>query len=69
MFTSSATGGDGKPIFEMLNSVTLTARGDKTELRLEVRALTITGDAAYPLQGMTQGWTETIERLQAEVEG
>ena len=67
VFTSSATAADGKPMFEMLNSVTFTARGEQTEVRLEVRALMITGDAARPLQGMTQGWTESLDRLQDEV--
>lgn len=67
VFTSSAPNREDKPMFEMLNTVTFTERGGKTELTLEVRALMVTGDAAYPLQGMTQGWTETLDRLGAEV--
>lgn len=67
VFVSSAPGRDGKPMFELLNTVTFTARGGKTELKLDVRVIMLTGDAARPLQGMTQGWTETLERLQAEV--
>lgn len=67
VFMSSAAGPDGKPMFEMLNTVTFTERNGKTELRLDVRALMVTGLAARPLQGMTQGWTETLERLQNEV--
>ncbi|HTA44316.1 MAG TPA: SRPBCC domain-containing protein [Bryobacteraceae bacterium] len=67
VFTSSATNRNGERMFEMLNTVTFAERGGKTEMTLDVRALMVTGDAAYPLQGMTQGWTETLERLGAEV--
>jgi len=69
VFTSWAHMRDGKPMFEMLNTVTFTERGGKTEMRLEVRALMVTGDAAGPLSGMTVGWMQTIDRLQEEVEG
>ena len=69
VFTSKALGPNGQPMFEMLNTVTFADRGDKTELTLHVRALTLTGDAAGPLQGMTQGWSETLERLGEEVTG
>ena len=68
VFTSSAPNRNGEPMFEMLNTVTFVERGSKTEVTVEVRATMVTGDAAYPLQGMTQGWTETLERLGAEVE-
>lgn len=68
VFTSSAPGRDGNPMFEMLNTVTFSERGGKTELTLDVRALMVTGDAARPLQGMTQGWTETLDKLGADVE-
>jgi uncharacterized protein YndB with AHSA1/START domain len=68
VFTSSAPNRNGEPMFEMLNTVTFAERGGKTEITVEVRATMVTGDAAYPLQGMTQGWTETLERLGAEVE-
>jgi uncharacterized protein YndB with AHSA1/START domain len=68
VFTSSAAGHDGKPLFEMVNTVTFISRGSRTEMKLEVRAQMVTGDAAYPLQGMTIGWTQSLERLQTEIE-
>jgi hypothetical protein len=34
---------------------------------VEVRALKLTGEAARPFQGMTQGWTESLDRLGEEV--
>jgi uncharacterized protein YndB with AHSA1/START domain len=68
VFTSKALGPSGQPMFEMLNTVTFADRGGKTELTLDVRALMLTPDAARPLEGMTQGWTETLERLGEEVD-
>jgi|HubBroStandDraft_5_1064220.scaffolds.fasta_scaffold62812_2 uncharacterized protein YndB with AHSA1/START domain len=67
VFTSGANGPNGKPMFELLNTVTFAARGGKTELTVEVRALKLTGEAARPFQGMTQGWTESLDRLGEEV--
>ncbi len=69
VFTSRAMAANGQPMFEMLNTVTFAERGGKTEMTLEVCALRLTGDAAGPLAGMTQGWTESLERLEAEVGG
>lgn len=65
VFMSSAAGPDGK--LEMLNTVTFTERNGKTEMTLDVRAIMVTGLAARPLQGLTQGWTESLDRLQSEV--
>lgn len=69
VFTSWAPNQRGARMFEMLNTLTFTDLGGKTELKVDVRAVMVTGDAAYPLQGMTQGWTEMIERLKADIEG
>lgn len=66
VFRSRAVG--RKPMFEMLTTIEFVDRGEKTEMRFNTRALMVTGDAVGPLQGMTQGWTESLERLQAEVE-
>ncbi len=67
VFTSWAFGRDGERQFELLNTVTFADRGGKTEITLDVRAVMVTGDAPNPLRGMTQGWTESLERLGAEV--
>lgn len=68
VFTSWALNREGGQMFEMLNTVTFAERAGKTEMTLDVRAIMLTGDAASPLRGMTQGWTETLDRLRAEVE-
>jgi hypothetical protein len=38
-------------------------------MNFDTRAVMVTGEAAGPLQGMTQGWTESLERLKAALEG
>jgi uncharacterized protein YndB with AHSA1/START domain len=68
VFTAWAIGPNGERMFEMLTTVTFADRGDKTEMNFNTRVLKLTGAAAGPLQGMTQGWTESLERLKAEVE-
>jgi uncharacterized protein YndB with AHSA1/START domain len=65
VFMSSAPGPDGKPMFELLNTITLIDRAGKTEMTAEIRAVRITANAAFALAGMTQGWQEMLDRLQA----
>lgn len=69
VFTAYAVGPKGEKMFEMLTTVRFAERGGKTEMHFNTRAIMLTGDAAGPLAGMTQGWTESLERLKAEVEG
>ncbi len=67
VFSSWAIGPGGERMFEMLTTVTFAERGDKTEMNLNTRVVKLTGAAAGPLQGMTQGWTESLERLGEEL--
>jgi uncharacterized protein YndB with AHSA1/START domain len=69
VFSAWALNPRGERMFEMLTTVTFADRGGKTEMTFHTRAVMVTGEAAGPLQGMTQGWTESLERLKAEVEG
>ncbi len=69
VFSAWALNKQGAPMFEMLTTVTFTdLGGGRTEMNFNTRAVMVTGEAAGPLQGMTQGWTESLERLKAEVE-
>ena len=68
VFSSWAPNANGVAMFELLNEVAFADLGGKTEMTLRVRAVKVTGDAPAPLQGMAQGFTEMIERLQAYVE-
>jgi uncharacterized protein YndB with AHSA1/START domain len=69
VFRAWALNQRGERMFEMETTVIFAERGGKTEMKFETRAVKVTGEAAGPLSGMTQGWTESLERLKAEVEG
>jgi uncharacterized protein YndB with AHSA1/START domain len=53
----------GNPKLAVLNIVTFTDHGGKTKLVLHAIVVTATDEAAFALQGMEQGWTESLERL------
>ena len=53
----------GEVVFENLNTVTLTERGDKTVLTLDVRVLRANAAAPKYLIGMHEGWQQTLDRL------
>jgi uncharacterized protein YndB with AHSA1/START domain len=67
VFTSSALDGNGHPLFEVLNTVTFAAEGDKTKLTVHASVSKVTGDAAPHLAGMEQGWSMTLDRLAEEL--
>ena len=63
VFISAALDEEGEPLFEVLNTVTLTERSGKTLLTLEARVVKSTAKGAPYLAGMEMGWTQTIDRL------
>jgi uncharacterized protein YndB with AHSA1/START domain len=63
VFTSAALDEEGRPLFEVLNTVTFAEQGGKTTLTTQARVVTSTAGAAPYLQGMETGWTQTLERL------
>jgi len=66
VFTSSIGGGK---VHENLNEVTFADKDGKTEMILKVTVLRTTPEFAKSLAGMEQGWTESLEKLEALVEG
>ena len=68
IFTSSALDAQGRPLFEVLTTVTLAEHGGKTTLTVHAKVLSATAQAALHLAGMDAGWAQTLERLQAHVE-
>ena len=68
VFTSAALDEEGKPLFEVLNTVTFADQGGKTKLTVEAKVVKSTAKAAPYLDGMGEGWKQTIERLAAYVE-
>ena len=69
VFISAALDNNGEPLFEVLNTVTFAAEGDKTRLTLHARVSKVRGEAAPYLAGMEEGWSMSLDRLADEVKG
>jgi uncharacterized protein YndB with AHSA1/START domain len=67
VFTSSALDELGKPIFEILNTVTFAEKNGKTTMNLTARVVRSTPNAPQYLQGMEQGWSQSLDRLTVHV--
>ena len=63
VFISSALDQEGKPIFEVLTTITLSDSGGKTTLTMHARVTKEGPNAEQYLQGMEAGWTQSLERL------
>ena len=55
----------GAPFLELLNVVTFAEAGEKTILTLNVRVVEAGPRAESPLEGMHEGWNQSLERLEA----
>ena len=66
VFKSMAMDGAGAPLFEILNTVLFSDENGKTKLTIEARVLKTTADAGQYLDGMNEGWNQSLDRL-AEV--
>lgn len=53
----------GRPIMEVLNSVTFTEVNGGTEIALVATVTIYTPAATGPISGMSQGWSESLDRL------
>jgi uncharacterized protein YndB with AHSA1/START domain len=63
VFTSYALDAAGQPLFEVLNTVTLAEADGQTTQTLHVQVVREMGDALPYLEGMTVGWSQSLERL------
>lgn len=73
VFTSTALKDEnGKPLFEILNTVTFEDFNGMTKLTLHARLITcdfkMTPQVAAALSGMEQGWSESLYRLADELD-
>jgi uncharacterized protein YndB with AHSA1/START domain len=66
VFISSVPDPDGKPI-EILNLVTFVESGGKTTLTLRSRVHRIEPAALKLLNGMNEGWSQSLDRLEASL--
>src|SRR5260370_36054117 len=67
VFVTAAIDGEGKPMFEILNTVTFTRIDSGTEIALVARVTSTTPAAPQYLAGMSQGWSQSLDRLSALV--
>jgi uncharacterized protein YndB with AHSA1/START domain len=67
VFTTAALDGEGRPMFEVLNTVTFTEAADGTEISLVAQVTSTTPDAPRYLSGMSMGWSQSLDRLGALV--
>jgi uncharacterized protein YndB with AHSA1/START domain len=63
VFTSAALDEKGKPLFEVLNTVTFTEQGGKTKLTIHADISKVTAEARPYLAGMDQGWNQSLDRF------
>ncbi|HEV8282866.1 MAG TPA: SRPBCC domain-containing protein [Chitinophagaceae bacterium] len=64
VFTSSALDKNGNHLFEVLNTVTFTEENGKTKLKLHAAVSKITAESKPYLDGMNEGWSQSIDRLE-----
>ncbi len=67
VFVTAALDGEGKPMFEVLNTVVFTRIASGTEIALVAEVTSTTPAAPQFLAGMSQGWGQTLDRLAAFV--
>jgi len=64
VFTASALDAEGNAVLENHNTITLEEKSGKTTLTLRVHVIGLTPAAALYLQGMSQGWSQSLDRLE-----
>jgi uncharacterized protein YndB with AHSA1/START domain len=68
VFTSSALEDEqGHPRLEVHNTITFAEHDGKTTLTVKAVVVKATPEAATALSGMEVGWTQSLERLEAEL--
>jgi uncharacterized protein YndB with AHSA1/START domain len=63
VFTVTPLDEKGEPIFEILTTVTFVEKGDQTLVTVDARVIMATAGADVYLQGMEEGWSQSLERL------
>ena len=67
VFTNIALDAAGHHLLEGLTTVTFAEEDGKTRLTLRTQAKAVVDYAAAYLQGMETGWTQSIDKLQAQL--
>jgi len=68
VFTTAALDKNGNRLFEILNTVTFSDENGKTKIHLHAAVSNITEEGRPYLDGMNEGWNQSIDRLNELVE-
>ncbi|MGE5108400.1 MAG: SRPBCC domain-containing protein [Sphingobacteriales bacterium] len=63
VFTSAALDAEGKRLFEVMNTVTFHYEDGKTKLMLEAVVSKIKSEGLHHIDGMNEGWNQSLDRL------
>jgi len=63
VFTNRAVGPNGEALLEGLTTVSFSEQEGKTTMTLETSAVALVAEARAMLNGMNQGWNQSLERL------
>lgn len=63
VFTAAALDENNKRLFDALNTVTFIEENGRTKLTLHVVVSNIRSEGKHHLDGMNQGWNESVDRL------
>lgn len=69
VFTSTLPDGKGGVSVENLNELTFADKGGKTEMTLKVTVLQFKPEMKEALDGMEQGWSQSLEKLDVLIGG
>jgi uncharacterized protein YndB with AHSA1/START domain len=67
IFSSNLEDGHGNRLIEVVNTITLEEEGSKTMMRLHVKVTRAVPEVADRVGGMEAGWTESLQRFEAEI--
>ncbi len=67
VFTAVAVDEKGNHLLESRTTVTFAEHGGKTKLTVQASAIGLAAVAVQMLEGMEEGWTQSLERLEALV--
>ena len=68
IYTSAALDNNGNSLFQVLNTIIFTEDGDKTKIKLTAKVSEIKPEGKPYLDGMKEGWSQTIDRLSEYLE-
>jgi uncharacterized protein YndB with AHSA1/START domain len=64
IFISHALDNDNNRLFEMMNTIHFEAVGNATKLTMHAEVSKIKSEAEFYLKGMSEGWHQTLDRLE-----